>query len=35
MKRCAINDEEQPIGVCLGVGTVGEWCKNCIYYVEG
>ena len=33
MKRCAINDEKQPIGVCLGVGTIGEWCSNCIYYV--
>jgi hypothetical protein len=32
--RCSINDEDQPIGVCLGVGTIGEWCRNCIYYVE-
>lgn len=33
--RCSIHDEEQPIGICFDVGKIGEWCKNCIYYVEG
>jgi hypothetical protein len=31
--RCSIHDEEQPIGICLGDGTINKWCENCIYYV--
>jgi hypothetical protein len=32
--RCSIHDEEQPLGICLGDGTINKWCENCIYYVK-